>query len=116
MILTIVLMVLFIWWPMMNNLYGKIVSSSQILGLIPLRIFIKNSKLAKEYEKFISQMVEWTICLKSDIFYLCFLIFRNFYVFFLSSLKETYRLLDLFDHQKILIYYVLYLKCTKKCN
>ena len=44
---------------MMNNLYCKIVSSSQILGLIPLRIFIKNSKLAKEYEKFISQMLEW---------------------------------------------------------
>jgi hypothetical protein len=44
---------------MMNNLYSKIVSSSQILGLIPLRIFIKNSKLAKEYEKFISQMLEW---------------------------------------------------------
>lgn len=58
MILVIALMVLLVWRPMMNNLYGKIVSSSQILGLIPLRIFIKNSKLAKEYEKFISQMLE----------------------------------------------------------
>jgi hypothetical protein len=58
MILVIVLMVLLVWRPMMNNLYGKIVSSSQILGLIPIRIFIKNSKLAKEYEKFISQMLE----------------------------------------------------------
>ena len=58
MILVIALMVLLVWRPMMNNLYGKIVSSSQILGLIPFRIFIKNSKLAKEYEKFISQMLE----------------------------------------------------------
>jgi hypothetical protein len=58
MILVIALMVLLVWRPMMNNLYCKIVSSSQILGLIPLRIFIKNSKLAKEYEKFISQMLE----------------------------------------------------------
>jgi hypothetical protein len=58
MILVIALMVLLVWRPMMNNLYSKIVSSSQILGLIPLRIFIKNSKLAKEYEKFISQMLE----------------------------------------------------------
>ena len=58
MILVIVGMGLLVWWSMMSNLYGKIVSSAQILGLIPLRIFIKNSKLAKEYEKFISQMVE----------------------------------------------------------
>lgn len=58
-ILVIVAMGLLVWWPMMSNLYGKIVSSAQILGLIPLRIFIKNSKLAKEYENFISQMVEW---------------------------------------------------------
>lgn len=57
-ILVIVAMGLLVWWPMMSNLYGKIVSSAQILGLIPLRIFIKNSKLAKEYENFISQMVE----------------------------------------------------------
>jgi len=47
MILIIILMILLIWWPMMSNLYGKIISSSQILGLIPLRIFIKNSKLSK---------------------------------------------------------------------
>ncbi len=60
MILVIVGMGLLVWWSMMSNLYGKIVSSVQILGLIPLRIFIKNSKLAKEYEKFISQMVEWS--------------------------------------------------------
>ena len=58
MILVIIAMGLLVWWPMMSNLYGKIVSSAQILGLIPLRIFIKNSKLAKEYENFISQMVE----------------------------------------------------------
>ncbi len=57
MILVIALMVLMLWRPMMNNLYGKILSSAQILGLIPLRIFIKNSKLAKEYEQFITQMV-----------------------------------------------------------
>ncbi len=57
MILVIVLMVLLLWRPMMNNLYEKILSSAQILGLIPLRIFIKNTKLAKEYEQFITQMV-----------------------------------------------------------
>ena len=53
--------ILFIWWPMTKGIYEKIRSSSQILGLIPIRIFIKNSKLAKEYEKFISQMMEWMI-------------------------------------------------------
>lgn len=47
MVIVIGFLMLLVWWPMINNLSGRIVSSSQILALIPLRIFIRNSKLYK---------------------------------------------------------------------
>ncbi len=45
-LITILLMIL-VWWPLMRGLVLKISSSSQILGLIPVRVFMKNAKLAK---------------------------------------------------------------------
>ena len=46
-LLLTIIAVLVVWKPLMQNLSDKILSTSQILGLIPIRIFIKNSKLAK---------------------------------------------------------------------
>jgi hypothetical protein len=47
-----------VWRRNLERIYQRLRATRLILGFIPVRVFIKNAKLTKEYEKYIGDLME----------------------------------------------------------
>lgn len=47
-----------VWKRSLEDVFEKLRATRLILGFIPVRVFIKNAKLTKEYEKYIGDLME----------------------------------------------------------
>lgn len=53
----VTLLFLFLWHCSLRLLLHKMMNTRAIVGFIPVRIFVKNGKLAKEYESYLGELI-----------------------------------------------------------
>lgn len=53
-----VLLFFMIWFMMLGMLRGRLVRCRTILGFIPVRVLIRNRRLAEEYEHYLGDLTE----------------------------------------------------------